>query len=516
MTEDDIAALYDPTIPKPPPRPVYTSPCECGPTCINQFRHSTFQVRLQYAYKTKLEDSQAISIAADHLSSIKSSLAQLQTACGTHGKMIASRWKKKSQDKRANCLFEVEPNLELEQWLLPNFSTMHPLYAWEKAQERHNSWLLNWLNVESLMSDPARLLGLLKHRTQFAPEAYGWNQGFLKVNYSPLCIVMHGAEYGSVVPWDEAAAHRMDTIGFPRGEPVLQAQDMLLKLLCLVVSELTIGLNETRQNLEEGPGANNNTLSIQKLDFKRSGRIEMWSKYINQPFAEPPSFDVDAYISMAQAMVNNSADHVWLLQTDPAYMRRTIRTFTSIFPDQKNKIGGEQESYVRATEAMHGDVMIHRSWKFLLEDLQNLKGLQISHPKYRMKYEPNMILAFLDEYLATCPKEEKARVDERLFEQLSEYTALYEIYYALTLRRPRPITCLTTEEIMRSSSSRAFAGKKPIRKPNAEDSLWALFGENLGLGKPLTAVVNAHDKYAFIDKKLGQLRLERFDAIHDA
>ena len=51
----------------------------------------------------------------------------------------------------------------------------------------------------------------------------------------------------------------------------------------------------------------------------------------------------------------------------------------------------------------------------------------VQPPKDRIKFDVSMVFAFLDEHLATCSKEERARMDERLYEQLSNYAALDEV-----------------------------------------------------------------------------------------
>jgi hypothetical protein len=130
---------------------------------------------------------------------------------------------------------------------------------------------------------------------------------------------------------------------------------MLLNFLCRVVDELTDGL-------EEHAGEGVDTPQIPKLEFKRSGHVEMWSKYINQPFAEPPFFDLDSLISTAKAMTNHFADHIWLLQTDAAYMCCTIRTLTSAIPPEPTMPGNDKQVHIKAFQELNADNGCYNSW----------------------------------------------------------------------------------------------------------------------------------------------------------
>lgn len=120
---------------------------------------------------------------------------------------------------------------------------------------------------------------------------------------------MHGPNYGELVEWDEDAAHRLDIIGFPRGQLILDAQATLLCILCNIVERLTEGLEET-QKLADG---NRSSIEIPKPQEKRSGHTELWSRYLNQTFSDPPKFDIDFIISTSTTKVNSLNDHLWLM-----------------------------------------------------------------------------------------------------------------------------------------------------------------------------------------------------------
>lgn len=210
-------------------------------------------------------------------------------------------------------------------------------------------WILPWLNVQALQNDPMRLISLLQNRTKYSPQEwaafdyenlrFGFHKGYLELNYSPLCVVMLGHNYGALVPWNKESAHRMDIIGFHIGQLILQAQETVLKFLCKIIDLSTEGLQEIPK-----------TLDFQQnhyvLEQKRSGRTELWFCFSNKSFSEPPSFDLSLILSLAEANLNSMADHIWLMQTDDAYFRRTIRyVYFQIMIAKKSLIIGKALDY---------------------------------------------------------------------------------------------------------------------------------------------------------------------------
>ena len=146
-----------------------------------------------------------------------------------------------------------------------------------------------------------------------------WKNGLLALEFSPLCIVVHGNDYGKAVLFETDTAHRGDIVGFPRAQLLLEAQSNLMAFLLRVV-DLTL----ERANLE-----NPSSFKWSKMcqeGFKASADIVGWSSYTNQPFSKPPPLDVEAVTSAAEVRLNATGERIALLQTDPAYTRRHIRT----------------------------------------------------------------------------------------------------------------------------------------------------------------------------------------------
>lgn len=613
MTDEELQYSIDPTLPKPPPRSIIPGPCECY-VCSQQFRTTGQQKQLRNAYSHTVDNEQARLLVAEHTNQITSSLDYLREECAEHATAIAKRWRKKSRDKREEVLLGCKPDLEPKQWMILRFFNDNSTHNWQLARESRDSWLLPWLDVESLKEDPARLLGLLNNRTRFSPEdwashdnevlMFGYNQGFLAIDYNPLCVVMTGSKYGELVPWDESAAHRLDIIGFPRAQLILEAQAVLLTFLVQVVEGLVEGL-ESRPTAE-GVVHDANKAQIPKLEFRRSGRLETWSSYTNQPFSEPPRFDIDALIATARAKAKETDDHLWLMQTDAPYLRRVLRTAAQAIPIHHNLINGEQEAHLQTLLEINLDASTQALWQWILEDCETIKSLQLKYadsvqcgkplpeeyniaiqslenalafqldnsektlkdsfptrsgfrelyefrytadkvewrlkhgkrkdaffdkyffrherlywcianlidpPANRVRYPCKLVLAFLDEYLATCDKEERGRMDERLYAQLSHHATIDEMLYAVRLHRPWCGPPLTMPELLKVSKLKQL---RYLESDTAEMQIKKRYGTTGGLIPLMLDFIRAYDEKAQQGEKGARQRLKRFDNVQAA
>jgi hypothetical protein len=186
------------------------------------------------------------------------------------------------------------------------------------------------MSIAIMKANPSVLLGLLHHGVYDSPAewapfdnhqfAQAWCRGRFNLEYcGKYCVVMHGVDYGKLVPWDKEAAERCDIVGYPRVLLIIEAQALMFSRLRAVVDLILEGVNH------DTPGASNKWQEMIRAGSKQSNNIELWSDYVNQPFSAPPKFDVDCYCSIAEARMQAAQDHLWLLQTDPSYFRRFIR-----------------------------------------------------------------------------------------------------------------------------------------------------------------------------------------------
>lgn len=234
-----------------------------------------------------------------------------------------------------------------------------------------------------------RLISLLQNRTTFSPEEwatfdnanlnFSYNQGFLAISYSTLCVKMCGGDYGKLVSWDKEAAHRLDIIGFLRGLLVLEVQENVLYIVGRIVEQLIEELEETETTADH-----HDFIKIPKFEERQAGRTELWSRYTNQPFSEPPTLDIESLMSIAQAKVNSFGDHLWLMQTDPAYLRRTIRKIISAIPDRNGQtIHGvlpprhKQSVYTPVIGEIYMEHACCASWIWISEEIKRIRDLQL-------------------------------------------------------------------------------------------------------------------------------------------
>lgn len=336
-----------------------------------------------WSYSLRLTDSEAKTRIAKHIKSITDNRDYLATQWNTRGKAIVSRWKKKSRDKRVDCLKKADPKLFEREWFAALFSTQQLGGSAGQIDARNyrKEILLDYLNIDALKSDPARFLGLLENRVRYTSEQWApydiqrldwcWNGGLLNIDFSILCMHMSGSRYGELTPWNASAVHNKETVGFPRVKLMLEAQELLLEFLRKVVEQLVEGINE----------APSVTMPPQ-VEFRRSGQIALWSTYTNQPFSAPPIFDIDEILSKAQARLNMASDHLWLLQTDPDYLHR----YTQLARPPK-----ESTEHIHKTTVaeIYHDIWNYWSLHCIVEACQNVKSM---HTRFRDSIHPGQPL----------------------------------------------------------------------------------------------------------------------------
>ncbi|TVY58102.1 hypothetical protein LCER1_G002801 [Lachnellula cervina] len=282
---------------------------------------------------------------------------------------------------------------------------------------------------------------------------------------------MHGEEYGKLIEWHKEKAHGWNYIGFPRGILILQAQQRLLRFLRKVVDQVLVGTN--------GNGAPDQVNAIAKAfehGFEKanetSSAVEFASAYLNQPFSTPPVFDLQALLSIAQSQLNMHEDHLWLLQTDPAYTGRYI---SHVLAGQFGQILTKNHKDTMAGAKLMRDATIYWSWEGILEEVlkvrdvrlkfknvihsdeplpepyehwclrtlvgENIDPIKALIPNATPRHNHAMLFAVLDEHITQCRREgrkaEVARLDEVLYSEYSDLAAIHQMLDMVGLHRPR-------------------------------------------------------------------------------
>lgn len=232
------------------------------------------------------------------------------------------------------------------------FSIIQARYAEEEleASSLRCTFMLPYLIVEDLSSDPMRLLSLLYVRTEYDASTWAgfdlenskanWHEGLLDSGICNSAMVAYGARYGEIVEWDKERVDQGHLIAFPRLNLVLQIQATLSAMLAGTVQILIDGAN-----IEERP---TKWLALIESGFRRSREDEIGSSFIDRAFQRPPVFDIDELLKTAEARTANAQDQPWLLQTEPSYVHREYRLlqdseyFSVVIPQLSGNVNVEK------------------------------------------------------------------------------------------------------------------------------------------------------------------------------
>lgn len=359
---------------------IHVPPCDCA-DCEHGYYTPQEQITHRFRYIGTLSDFEARLIAGGLVYCTNQSREYLVQRLATHGDIIIKRWKKNSSEKRQKLLVEAVPDICQERWVIPQY-TFTPEFenrgVGRRSMETRRQLLVPWFNVEVLKSNPAVLFALLHNRTAYLPQDWttfdarqlilGWASGIFDVEFSSKCVVMYGAKYGEVVDWEADPAHRSDIIGFPKARLILEAQAYLMMSLRKIVYGILSGVDMRQLSPRE------KWKSVISLGFRHSNVIELWSPHTNQAFSSPPSFSINSLISVAQTRIDATADHLWLLQTEPAYMKRFIATMLQ--GEYFALIDANARSVLIVNEIMR---IVESCWKWswVKKECEHVKGIHV-------------------------------------------------------------------------------------------------------------------------------------------
>jgi hypothetical protein len=185
---------------------------------------------------------------------------------------------------------------------------------------------------------------------------------------------MRGNNYGQTRKWNETAAHNWRAIGFPRGILLLEAQQRLMSLLRGVVGKLLEGLVRVDTKSRSDHFTKTRQCGLKRCsDSASSISNEFASVYLHQSFSAPPAFDIKGLLSSAQIQLNMWGDHLWLLQTEPSYMRRYGMLLMQ-GSHGENLTKTNQNIFI--TQEMMKDAIWYWSWEWILEEARKLCKVQ--------------------------------------------------------------------------------------------------------------------------------------------
>lgn len=213
-------------------------------------------------------------------------------------------------------------------------------------------YLLPYCNVEDLCRDPSHLLGLIHHRGYITPDKFSYLDFdlmhcgiyFQKIHrpFVNLCSMkLYGGrnEYGQLIEWSDELPHGLtgwdlqeqEVAYAPADALVLfEAQSKLLSFLLNIIKNLmepiVINLLEPVENPLPPPDLRT-TQSRQKFPSKEWTSVA--ETHALAPFSAPPKYDLNEIRQIVRAKLAETQDHLWLLQTDPAYFHQSLTEYDS-------------------------------------------------------------------------------------------------------------------------------------------------------------------------------------------
>jgi len=242
----------------------------------------------------------------------------LQLLIEHYGDRILADWHKMSRENRLNLLHQAAPGLYTLTMDADGQSTLG----------RDMLLVPHLANRDDLCEKPWALIAQIHNRIHHLPEQWAafdadnlalpFYRGLFDLSFIPMGVVMYGQGYGSLVPWDTDAAHRLDIMGYPIAHLIIESQCVTLRALGSFVIAI---LNSTTCTLMGSTEWNGMSLS----SFNMSGDAAAWSSYHYQRYGPPPNFSVGKSVKVAQSCFDSIEDQLWLLQTDPAYLKHHLK-----------------------------------------------------------------------------------------------------------------------------------------------------------------------------------------------
>ncbi|KAI1129987.1 hypothetical protein F5Y10DRAFT_290237 [Nemania abortiva] len=357
----------------------YSDDCQCNQPNV-------------YFYSFTPRDSEANAIISRHLATIRQAAEILANKFDTHADLFMSRWKKCSKAKRERILRTVAPHIAPDPWHCFDHGYIPPGTTWAdylSSKVRHQL-LLPWLDLETLTNHPNMLFALLHYRIHYPPQSWaafdtrelelGWGKGKFKVGFSRKCVVVHGHQYGKLVDWDRLESHRADTLGFPRAELLFEAQAYLMTTLKDLVLQVLDGVNEAT------PARTSKWRELtHACKFRRTNEIELWSPYTFPAFSPPPALKFDYLRSLASARFAASKDHLWQLQCNPGYVRRSFKLYLGL------NTASDERKAVCFVSRIVSEIHMCLMWKCVEHECKKAEDLQ---RQFRDNIHPGQPLPF--------------------------------------------------------------------------------------------------------------------------
>ncbi|CAG8975639.1 hypothetical protein HYALB_00008398 [Hymenoscyphus albidus] len=286
------------------------------------------------------------------------------------GDAIMSRLNKKNHHQRQLLLLTGDKDICKNRWFTPRqFLSEPPL---KEARKQRNKWLVPYLSLEVLMKDRSIFLNFLYNRIRQSIQQlkYGWEHGFFAVEFCEICVKMFDPNYGQLTAWESDSAHRSDILGYPRGSMLLEAQAYIMRFLRNIVGEI----------FKVAPTSNQQSSTkwkeMAQVGFKENGEnAGYWFCYSHQPFLSPPTFNMEVLLGNIKARLDETGDHIWLLQTDANYLWNHLRELRECQVIEDATDSDKQLAFELVVGEVIYDLHVHWFWTRLHAKMQPTKEL---------------------------------------------------------------------------------------------------------------------------------------------
>ena len=385
----------------------FKPPCHCA-ECRLQYRYTSSGNFPQYAYIGWLEAEEASDTVKTYYCSIVRDCNYLRRTAESHGSLMLQQWCRGSKQRRA-ILHKAVPDMYGTH--NPLMEIVHSLDGVEgslmKQRSYKSAYMMPYLNVDDLVEDPHRLIGLLHHRTHNTFASWvpfdnwilqiSWDQAAFTEKSAEGCVLMHHANYATLTDFDQDAVHRGEAYTTPRALLILETQQRLMEILRKVVAVMLADA-DTAPLLERIPMSQSiSTVPTFKpcqewVDFLDSRELhcgQPWQSFaticVERPFSGAPECDIDVLVEIAEGRASEAQDELWLLQSDLEYFYdrakyHEARWFDKIpgldamkhftAKEKRDNIG-----YIVTIDAL----MRARDWQWILEECEKVKTEEMRH-----------------------------------------------------------------------------------------------------------------------------------------
>ncbi|KAK4112485.1 hypothetical protein N656DRAFT_91729 [Canariomyces notabilis] len=294
-------------------------------------------------------------LIAELVVEIKKTRAQLQCALDDHAGEIATRWKKRSREKRERLLKSVSalhPEEHGIRLMVPDRVEPDQRYRVynsvnSTAKKYLDTWLAPWLDIKALSESPLDLLALLHYRVSYHPADWvmfdyrlsdtARIHGLLGRHFNRQAVRLTQNGFGRLVGWNKTQMHRHECFGFDAAIYILTTAQRIFKILVGVVEDLLI---EIQQRAEKH--AQTDLVSSTNPSTSTNQSSSIWESLVRNKFTSfgvrnrgvaprprtgfthPEPMTLEELREIILARYNASSDELKLIQSNAEYVNYLV------------------------------------------------------------------------------------------------------------------------------------------------------------------------------------------------